>query len=170
MDLCYFFQNIVDFLFDRDCFFIICILDAKKLKEMIMATKRRIFYSFHYEPDNWCAGTVRNIGVVEGNKPATDNDWETIKKGGDAAIKKWIASQMNGRSCTVVLVGAETAGRKWINHEIIKSWDDKMGVVGINIHGLKNSECKVSKKGKNPFDFIGYGKYRKEIVLYCEML
>ena len=31
---------------------------------------------------------VRNIGTIEGNRPATDNDWETVKNGGDAAIKR----------------------------------------------------------------------------------
>jgi hypothetical protein len=50
---------------------------------------------------------------------------------GDAAIENWIAHQMKGRSCTVVLVGANTANRKWINHEIVQSWDKGMGVVGI---------------------------------------
>ena len=122
---------------------------------------RRCFYSFQYKPDNWRAATVRNIGAIEGNKPATDNDWETVTKGGDAAIKKWIADQMHGRSCTVVLVGKDTAGRPWITHEIIKSWDDGMGVVGIHIHGLKNSDGKVSTKGSNPFASIGYGKTGK---------
>ena len=121
----------------------------------------RAFYSFHYAPDNWRAATVRNIGAIEGNKPAPDNDWEIVKKGGDAAIEKWIADQMKGRSCTVVLVGTNTAGRKWIDHEIIKSWDGGMGVVGIYIHGLKNSDEKVSTKGKNPFASIGYGNTKK---------
>ena len=80
---------------------------------------------------------VRNIGSIEGNRPATDNGWEAVKRGGDAAIRRWIADQMKNRSCTVVLAGASTANRKWINHEIVKSWDDGMGVVGICIHGLK---------------------------------
>ena len=124
---------------------------------------RRCFYSFQYKPDNWRAATVRNIGAIEGNKPATDNDWETVTKGGDAAIKKWIGDQMHGRSCTVVLVGKDTAGRKWITHEIIKSWDDGMGVVGIHIHGLKNSDEKVSTKGSNPFASIGYGNTGKKL-------
>lgn len=124
---------------------------------------RRCFYSFHYLPDNWRASTVRNIGAIEGNKPATDNDWETVKKGGDAAIKKWIADQMSGRSCAVVLVGTNTANRKWINHEIIQAWDKGMGVVGIHIHGLKNSDGKVSTKGSNPFGFIGYGNTGKKL-------
>ena len=123
----------------------------------------RAFYSFHYAPNNWRAATVRKIGAIEGNKPAPDNDWETVTKGGDAAIKKWIADQMKGRSCTVVLIGSNTAGRKWITHEIIKSWDDGMGVVGVHIHGLKNSDGKVSAKGVNPFASIGYGNTGKKL-------
>ena len=66
---------------------------------------RKVFYSFHYRPDSWRASQVRNIGGIEGNSPASDNDWETLTKGGDGAIKRWIASQMQGRTCTVVLVG-----------------------------------------------------------------
>jgi len=52
--------------------------------------KRQVFYSFHYKPDSWRASQVRNIGTIEGSKPASDNDWETIIKSGDEAIKKWI--------------------------------------------------------------------------------
>lgn len=124
---------------------------------------RKVFFSFHYKPDNWRAAQVRNIGVVEGNKPASDNDWESITQGGDSAIKRWIAEQMQGRSCTVVLVGTNTANRKWINYEIVKSWDDGKGIVGIHIHGLKNSEGKVSAKGENPFTYIGYGDTGKRL-------
>ena len=83
---------------------------------------RRVFYSFHYKPDVSRVAQVRNIGVIEANKPATDNDWETVSKAGDAAIKKWIAAQMKGRSCSVVLVGTDTSKRKWVKYEINKSW------------------------------------------------
>ena len=119
--------------------------------------KRQVFYSFHYKPDNWRAAQVRNIGVVEGNAPASDNDWETIKGQGDIAIKRWINAQMKGRSCTIVLVGSNTAGRKWIEYEIERSLLDGKGVAGICIHGLLNREGKVSVKGKNPFKNILMG-------------
>ena len=124
---------------------------------------RKCFFSFHYKPDHACASQVRNIGVIDGSQPASDNDWETVTKGGDEAIKRWIAAQMSGRTCTVVLVGAETANRKWINHEIIKSWDDGLGVVGIRIHGLKNFQGTTSVAGANPFDSIGYGNTGKKL-------
>jgi hypothetical protein len=73
---------------------------------------RQVFYSFHYENDNWRASQVRNIGVIEGNRPAPDNDWETLKRGGDNAIKRWIDDQMHYRSCTVVLVGFRNCWKK----------------------------------------------------------
>jgi len=134
-----------------------------------MATKRQVFYSFHYKPDCWRVANIRNIGAIERNKPAPDNDWETIIKGGDEAIKKWIKNQMQYRSCTIVLVGNKTADRKWINYEIVKSWDAGMGVVGIYIHGLKNSQELISKKGNNPFDYITHGgtKGKLSTIVKC---
>ena len=83
--------------------------------------------------------------------------------GGDLAIKKWIAAQQSRRTCTVVLIGSNTAGRKWINHEIITSWDKGMGVVGIRIHGLKNQDQRISTRGRNPFEDITVGRNRDKL-------
>jgi len=130
---------------------------------MLMA--RRCFYSFHYEPDNWRASTVRQIGAIEGNQPATDNDWETVTGGANAEerIKRWIGTQMQSRTCTIVLVGAGTAKRKWINFEIIKSWDNGLGVVGIHIHGLKDRFGQTAAMGGNPFDHITHGPSKQPL-------
>lgn len=124
---------------------------------------RKCFYSFHYQPDCHRAAQIRQIGSIEGNRPAPDNDWETVKKGGEAAIKRWIANQMNGKSCTVLLVGSNTANRKWINHEIVESWNAGMGIVGIYIHGIKNLAGETSTKGANPFDYITHGTTKKKL-------
>jgi len=113
---------------------------------------RRVFYSFHYAPDNWRASQVRNIGVVEGNTPASDNDWETVTKSGDKAIQNWIDGQLNGRACSIILIGQNTAGRKWINYEIKKSWEDGKGLLGIYVHRLKDRNGLQSSQGGNPFD------------------
>lgn len=121
---------------------------------------RRVFFSFHYKADNWRAAQVRNMGVVEGNRPVSDNDWEEIKKGGDKAIQTWIDEQLKGRSCTVVLIGQSTAGRKWIKYEIRKSWNDRKGLVGIYIHNLKDSDGNQSAQGRNPFDDFTVGEER----------
>lgn len=126
---------------------------------------RRIFYSFQYKPDNWRVSKIRNIGAIEGNKPATDNDWEAVTRRGDAAIEKWIKDQMFGRSCAVVLIGQSTAGRKWINYEIVESWKKGMGLLGIHIHNITNSSGEQSTKGSNPFSgFTIGGKSLSSIV------
>ena len=116
--------------------------------------KRRTFYSFHFENDAWRAGQVRNIGITEHSEPVTGNAWEEVKRGGDAAIQKWINDQMSTRSCLIVLIGSQTANRKWINYEISKAWNDKKGLLGIYIHGLLNREGKKATKGNNPFRYV----------------
>lgn len=132
---------------------------------------RKCFYSFHFTPDCWRAGTVRSIGVIEGNEPASDNDWERITTGADkdAKIERWIADQMKGRNCTIVLVGAQTANRKWIDHEIRKSWEAGMGLVGIRIHGLKNKDGQIATAGDNPFDSFTLGERKQPLseVVKC---
>ena len=116
--------------------------------------KRRTFYSFHFDNDAWRAGQVRNVGVTEHDEPVSDNAWEEVKRGGDAAIQKWINDQMSTRSCVIVLIGSQTANRKWVNYEISKAWNDKKGLLGIYVHRLLNQDRKVSTKGSNPFSYI----------------
>lgn len=126
---------------------------------------RKVFFSFHYKADNWRASQVRNIGVIEGNAPVSDNEWENITKGGDSAIQKWIDGQLKGKSCTVVLIGTNTAGRKWIKYEIQKSWNDGKGILGIFVHNLKDRDGNQSTKGRNPFDdFTVAGKKLSSIA------
>lgn len=126
---------------------------------------RHVFYSFHYKPDNARASQVRNIGAVQGNSPARDNDWETITKGGDKEIAKWIDGQFSGKSCAIILIGKETAGRKWINYEIKKAWNDKKGVLGIYVHNLKNLDGDQTVKGANPFTGFNVGTKKLSSVV-----
>jgi len=100
--------------------------------------KRQVFFSFHYSNDNWRASQVRNMGRVSGESTFSDNEWEEVKLKSDAMIESWIGNQMAKRSCVVVLIGENTAGRKWINYEIKKAIELDKGIVGIYIHNLKD--------------------------------
>ena len=51
---------------------------------------RKVFYSFHFDNDNWRAGQVRNIGAVEGDKQVNGNKWEDIKSSSETKTKAWI--------------------------------------------------------------------------------
>lgn len=126
---------------------------------------RKVFTSFHYQPDNWRANQIRNMGKIEGNGIVSSNKWEEVTNGGNKAIEEWIADNMHGKSCVVIFVGENTVNRKWINHEIEKAWKDGRGLVGIYVHNLKDSSGNQSNKGSNPFD--GYevnGKSLSSIV------
>lgn len=115
---------------------------------------RKVFFSFHFANDAWRAGQVRNSGVVEGDEPVSDNDWEAIKKKGTANIEKWINDQIAGKSCVVVLIGAQTSTRPWVDYEIRRGWNEGKGVLGVHIHRLLDSNRQPSTKGTNPFASI----------------
>lgn len=124
---------------------------------------RRVFYSFHYVPDNWRASQIRNMGSLEGNRPVTDNEWESITRGGDKAIERWITSQLYGKSCAVVLIGQGTANRKWINYEIKSAWENGKGVLGVYIHNLRDARGDQCGKGLNPFDYLTFNSDHRRL-------
>jgi hypothetical protein len=127
---------------------------------------RKVFYSFDYERDSWRASMVRNIGVVIGSQAAIDNAWESVLKTEDAAIRRWINEQLNGRSCTVVLIGAETANSKWVQYEIEQSLATGKGLLGIRIHKLLDQNQQKSIAGPNPFEGLSMpdGRPAVEII------
>lgn len=128
--------------------------------------KRQVFFSFEYDKDCWRASQVRNMGKVDSRSTFSDNDWEEVKKKTDTKIKEWIDSQMANRSCLVVLIGASTSGRKWINYEIKKAYELNKGILGIYIHGLADDNSKQITKGSNPFYNILIGKDNERLSKY----
>ncbi|MCK6593656.1 MAG: TIR domain-containing protein [Bacteriovoracaceae bacterium] len=127
--------------------------------------KKKIFYSFHFDNDVWRVQTVRQIGTIEGNEPVTANKWEEVKKNGDKAIENWIDLEMKNKECVVVLVGTDTANRKWVKKEIEKAWNNNKGLVGIAINGLKDKDSKTCSLGPNPFDGFTIGDKKLSTIV-----
>jgi len=125
---------------------------------------RRVFFSFHYEKDIWRASQVRNSWVTKPDREAAGfwdaSSWEEVKKKGDEAIKRWIRDQLKGTSVTVVLIGTETSGRKYVQYEIEKSWERDNGLIGVYIHNMKDKNGKTESKGSDPFVKMGYKNIR----------
>jgi hypothetical protein len=114
---------------------------------------RKVFFSFHYERDIWRTNVVRNSGVVEGSAAAGFHDaslWEDAKKKGDADVKKLIDKGLLGTSVTVVLIGAETASRKFVDYEIEQSIARGNGLLGIKISSIKDKDGKTDTQGAAP--------------------
>ena len=110
------------------------------------------FYSFHFANDVFRVQQIRNMGVIDGNEPVSPNEWETVKRQGNAAVERWIDNNMKYKRCVVVLIGSETAQRPWVKHEIAKAWNDGKGLLGIYIHNLRCPRAGTCLKGANPFD------------------
>ncbi len=120
---------------------------------------RNVFFSFHYGNDVWRANQIRNSWVTKEDRVAAGfvdaADFEEVKKGGEAAIEKWIDSQLSGTSVTVVLVGSETNTRDYVKYELQKSYARGNGMLGIYIHNCKDKSGNTSTKGSNQFGEIG---------------
>jgi len=112
--------------------------------------KRNVFYSFHFDNDVFRVQQIRNMGVLEGDEPVSVNKWEEIKRT-DKGVKEWIDANLDRKTCVVVLIGEETASRKWVKYEIKRACELGIPVVGVRIHNLKSVNGQLAKKGVNPF-------------------
>lgn len=125
---------------------------------------RHVFFSFHYQRDVWKACNIRNSGIVTGGAAAGFRDasiWEEARKKGDAAIKKLIDDGLLGTSVTAVLIGAETASRKYVNYEIDKSIERGNGLLGVHIYNMKDQNGNTELPGPVPPKLVtgGYSIY-----------
>ena len=118
---------------------------------------RKVFHSFRYLYDSQRVQQVRNIGALDGQSSLSANDWEDKKKAGDAAVNAWINEKLTGRSCVIVLIGAQSHDRKWIRYEMTEGWNRGKGILGIRIHKLKNLDGKTTTSGRNPLDEVSVG-------------
>ena len=114
-------------------------------------TKRKVFYSFHYDNDVFRVQQIRNMGLIDGNEPVSPNNWEEIKRQGDISIRNWIDKEISKCSCVVVLIGSQTSTREWVNYEIQQAWLQGKALLGIYIHNLQDPRTGVCPKGNSPF-------------------
>lgn len=114
---------------------------------------RRTFFSFHYEKDIFRANVVRNSAKLKTNITPEFIDaslWEDAKLSGESALKRLISDALVGTTVTAVLIGSDTASRKWVNYEIEKSVEQGNGLFGIYIHNIPGIDGKIAAKGSNP--------------------
>jgi hypothetical protein len=100
----------------------------------------RTFFSFYYDDDVWRATNVRNSGAL--NKEDVEfidaSLWEEAQTEGDDAIKKLIDGALAKSTVTAVLIGANTASRKWVRYEINQSIRRGKGLFGVHIYRIKD--------------------------------
>ncbi|HFQ4887183.1 TPA: TIR domain-containing protein [Vibrio vulnificus] len=132
---------------------------------------RKVFFSFHYERDVRRVVQVRNSWVIRPGgeaQPFYDKaEFEEAKRR-SGGIEQWIEEQLKGTSVTVILFGAETYDRKWVRHEIKRSYELKKGILAIDIHRIKDPQKGADIQGKNPLDYWFIEKNGRK-VYFSEM-
>lgn len=114
---------------------------------------RHVFFSFHYQRGIVRVNQIRNLPEVVDQAAAGFKDkslWEESKNKSDAAVKSLIDDGLKGTTVTVVCIGHKTSGRRFINYEIQKSFDRGNGIVGVQIHHLKNFDGETDAAGNTP--------------------
>jgi hypothetical protein len=111
---------------------------------------RNVFISFHYQRDIFRVNVLRNHLVSNGGYLFP---WETAKITDEDVLKRMLDQALKPTSVTVVLIGAETANRRWVQYEIRKSLEQGSGILGIYIHNIPDLRTgKSDKQGTNPLD------------------
>ena len=122
---------------------------------------RNVYFSFHYQRDIFRVQVVRNSWVCyPTNRHAGYFDrglWEEAKTKGAPAIRKLIDEGMAQTGVTVVLIGAETVDRPWVDYEIRRSIELGKGLLGIRINNVRSMNNGIDYAGDNPF--AKYGPY-----------
>src|ERR1700719_1196737 len=120
------------------------------------ATKRKVFYSFHYD-DIMRVNVVRKAWeFVHPDK--TDalgfydfSLWESKKLTGDDAVKNLIRDGVQGTSAVCVLIGALTCVRRWVRYEIARAIIDERGLLAVHLNSIKHhKELTTHSLGYNP--------------------
>lgn len=126
---------------------------------------RRTFFSFHHERDIFRVNQIRNSWLTYGSHYEAGYidaaGWEAVSKGGDRSIKAWIDAGLDETTVTVVLIGTETANRRWVKYEIQQSFLRGNGLLGVYIHNVATvTEPKYEPKGPNPLASLGYTRFK----------
>lgn len=134
---------------------------------------RRVFFSFHYEGDIWRASQVRNSWVTKPHRQAAGfwdaAAWEAVRRRGGQAVRRWINAQLQGTSVTVVLIGQETARRRYVLYEIARSYHRGNGILGVYVHRCANAEGYTCNRGSNPFNEVYYVDNRGRRVYFSSL-
>lgn len=85
-------------------------------------------------------------------------DFELVERNGRQAIERWIDQQLDGTSVTVVLIGAETASRPYVQYEIKRSYERGNRLLGIWLNNVKDAMGNTAWwRGPNPFSEVIIG-------------
>lgn len=131
---------------------------------------RRTFFSFHYKPDVHRAWNVRNTWVTQDRESAgffDDSVFESKQRTSDDALKRFLSDGLAGTSVTAVLFATQTAWRRWVRFELLKSFAEGKGILSVAIHSIKDlgQPPQAAAPGHDPLTVLGFEVHGRTVKL-----
>ncbi len=141
---------------------------------MLQVKKRKAFFSFHYADIMRVNNVRKSWEFIEKDTTASlgfydQSLWESRKRTGDDFLKQLIREGVQNTSAVCVLVGAETALRRWVRYEIARAVIDERGLLAVHINGLNHHVTKCAHpRGSNPLGSMAVGKVQANFLYLPE--
>jgi hypothetical protein len=134
--------------------------------------KRKAFFSFNFA-DIMRVNVVRDAWKVVnpesplGGRTFYDSSlWERRQIEDPETVKRLIREGVGYTSAVCVLVGTETALRRWVRYEIARAVIDKRGLLAVHLNGIRHHNLLVPHvRGPNPLASMAVGKIQANNVL-----
>jgi hypothetical protein len=120
--------------------------------------RRSIFISYHHKGDQGYYNLLSS-NFHDRLNLITDNSLERQIDSSDTdyIMRRIREHHLHGSSCTVVLCGADTWGRKYVDWEILASLNQGMGLVGVWLPTLPSGQNGGTHKPRRLQDNIDSG-------------
>jgi hypothetical protein len=127
---------------------------------------RRTFFSFHYKPDVNRAWVARNSWVTKVALGQRDDAgffdssvFEAKQRESDDALKVFLRQGLDNTTVTCVLVGQQTALRRWVRYEIFRSFMRGNGLLAVRINTIASFNNPATAAGPDPFASLAFWIY-----------
>lgn len=124
-----------------------------------MATKHRVFVSYHHKGNQLAVADFRTK-FSETLEVFTDS---SIERAADSTNVNYLArvcrEAITGTSVTIVMVGRQTGGRKFVDWEIMDTLEKRHGLLGILLPGLDSNDAWIPDRLRDNIN-TGYAPYR----------
>lgn len=107
--------------------------------------------SYHHDADRARAARIAKSARLQAQPLVDDDTWNLLTRQGEHTVQRAIDRTLETRACLIVLISRFTRGRRWINYEIVRAWNQKKGVLGIHVHNIADDEGGTGMKGPSPF-------------------
>ncbi|CAN5696568.1 TIR domain-containing protein [soil metagenome] len=99
-----------------------------------MPVKRKVFVSYHHDNDRaYYDSFVKLFAGYYDILSDHSVRQEINSDNADYVIRRIRELYLTGASTTIVLCGAQTSGRRFVDWEILSSLNQQMGIVGVNL-------------------------------------